>query len=386
MQIRREAQRGKGALLSARIDPARRRPIGPLAELAAAASTRRRGFYPRAGFRDRADAAAAGRARTQILADDPAVLRELRHAFPAADIAHRADRAIGRSISMRCSTARWRRPLALAGRRRLHIEEARAAVLIDVDTGTPETGSAERARAWRSISRRRAAIARQLRLRQLGGGIVVDFAGARRAGARERVRQALAAALAGDPARPQLLGWTRLGHLEIVRPRRFRSLSRSNARTRRASVKARRRWPSRRCAGSRREARANPAANWRLAVVPAVEAALRGPAAAALRALEIRLGRRVAIAVERATATRIPLTSRPCETISAAWPIPATKIPSRRCPPAPPLSDLRQAGGRAHQPFCSGRCANIDLGRWLKGNYRVPTEDPPDDDPDHGEG
>jgi endogenous inhibitor of DNA gyrase (YacG/DUF329 family) len=30
-----------------------------------------------------------------------------------------------------------------------------------------------------------------------------------------------------------------------------------------------------------------------------------------------------------------------------------------------------------HRPFCSARCADIDLGRWLKGNYRIPTEDPP---------
>ncbi len=33
----------------------------------------------------------------------------------------------------------------------------------------------------------------------------------------------------------------------------------------------------------------------------------------------------------------------------------------------------------AHRPFCSARCAQIDLGRWLKGNYRVPTDDAPDD-------
>ena len=25
-----------------------------------------------------------------------------------------------------------------------------------------------------------------------------------------------------------------------------------------------------------------------------------------------------------------------------------------------------------HQPFCSKRCADIDLGRWLKGTYVVP--------------
>jgi hypothetical protein len=32
-----------------------------------------------------------------------------------------------------------------------------------------------------------------------------------------------------------------------------------------------------------------------------------------------------------------------------------------------------------HRPFCSGRCADIDLGRWLKGNYRVETEEDPED-------
>jgi len=25
-----------------------------------------------------------------------------------------------------------------------------------------------------------------------------------------------------------------------------------------------------------------------------------------------------------------------------------------------------------HRPFCSSRCAEIDLGRWLKESYRVP--------------
>ncbi|MBV8937771.1 MAG: DNA gyrase inhibitor YacG [Alphaproteobacteria bacterium] len=32
-----------------------------------------------------------------------------------------------------------------------------------------------------------------------------------------------------------------------------------------------------------------------------------------------------------------------------------------------------------HRPFCSARCAQIDLGRWLKGNYRIPTEERPDE-------
>jgi len=29
------------------------------------------------------------------------------------------------------------------------------------------------------------------------------------------------------------------------------------------------------------------------------------------------------------------------------------------------------------RPFCSQRCADVDLGRWVKGNYRIPTEEAP---------
>ena len=45
----------------------------------------------------------------------------------------------------------------------------------------------------------------------------------------------------------------------------------------------------------------------------------------------------------------------------------------RPCPICgkPPLPQYR--------PFCSPRCVQIDLGRWLKGNYSIPTEEAPDD-------
>jgi uncharacterized protein len=34
-----------------------------------------------------------------------------------------------------------------------------------------------------------------------------------------------------------------------------------------------------------------------------------------------------------------------------------------------------------YYPFCSSRCKAIDLGRWLKGNYRFATEEgPPSED------
>lgn len=29
----------------------------------------------------------------------------------------------------------------------------------------------------------------------------------------------------------------------------------------------------------------------------------------------------------------------------------------------------------AYRPFCSKRCADVDLGRWLKGNYVIPGRD-----------
>lgn len=32
-----------------------------------------------------------------------------------------------------------------------------------------------------------------------------------------------------------------------------------------------------------------------------------------------------------------------------------------------------------YKPFCSKHCADIDLGRWLKGNYVIHTNETPQD-------
>ncbi len=32
-----------------------------------------------------------------------------------------------------------------------------------------------------------------------------------------------------------------------------------------------------------------------------------------------------------------------------------------------------------YRPFCSRRCADVDLGRWFGGNYAIPAVEPPDD-------
>ena len=33
----------------------------------------------------------------------------------------------------------------------------------------------------------------------------------------------------------------------------------------------------------------------------------------------------------------------------------------------------------AYRPFCSKRCADVDLGRWLGGRYAIPSVEEPDD-------
>ena len=50
--------------------------------------------------------------------------------------------------------------------------------------------------------------------------------------------------------------------------------------------------------------------------------------------------------------------------------------PTRPCPVCGKPST------QAHHPFCSGRCADIDLNRWLSGAYVIPAEPEAEDDDD----
>lgn len=45
--------------------------------------------------------------------------------------------------------------------------------------------------------------------------------------------------------------------------------------------------------------------------------------------------------------------------------------PTRPCPICGKPSEV------AWRPFCSNRCANVDLNRWLSGAYAVPGPDDP---------
>ncbi|WP_297491179.1 DNA gyrase inhibitor YacG [Acidocella sp.] len=33
-----------------------------------------------------------------------------------------------------------------------------------------------------------------------------------------------------------------------------------------------------------------------------------------------------------------------------------------------------------HKPFCSPRCAEVDLGRWLTDEYRLPAPETPEEE------
>jgi endogenous inhibitor of DNA gyrase (YacG/DUF329 family) len=46
--------------------------------------------------------------------------------------------------------------------------------------------------------------------------------------------------------------------------------------------------------------------------------------------------------------------------------------PSAPAPAACPI--CRRASQARYRPFCSRRCADVDLARWLRGSYAIPGE------------
>jgi Ribonuclease G/E len=94
-----------------------------------------------------------------------------------------------------------------------------ALTAIDIDGGAASGGRGEKSAAQVRLNRAIIpALARQIRLRNLGGAILIDFAGMK-ASARPSLAPDLSAALARDPLKPRLLGFTSLGFAEVLRPR-----------------------------------------------------------------------------------------------------------------------------------------------------------------------
>ena len=49
-----------------------------------------------------------------------------------------------------------------------------------------------------------------------------------------------------------------------------------------------------------------------------------------------------------------------------------------RLKPIRPCPICGKPSTQAHSPFCSGRCQDIDLNRWLSGAYVIPAMDEPE--------
>jgi ribonuclease G len=103
------------------------------------------------------------------------------------------------------------RSVPLPGGGALAIDPVEALVAIDVNGAERDPRDA----AFAAVHE----VARQLRLRSLSGLILVDFPRLDRRADRDRLIEELRAALAGDRVNTQLLGYTRGGLVEIIRPR-----------------------------------------------------------------------------------------------------------------------------------------------------------------------
>ena len=51
-----------------------------------------------------------------------------------------------------------------------------------------------------------------------------------------------------------------------------------------------------------------------------------------------------------------------------------TAMPAPASPTLKPCAICGKPAQPRYKPFCSPRCADIDLGRWLKGTYVIPGE------------
>ncbi len=150
-----------------------------------------------------------------IQADDAALVARLRAAHP--DIAlgqgdvfarHGLDEALEEALAPE---------VPMEGGGSIAIESTRALTAIDVDSGAAMPARANEA----AVSQ----VARQLRLRGIGGQIMVDFVSDKRRESASRLAAQLRQAVAADPNPTHILGATALGLVEMTRERRHAGLA-----------------------------------------------------------------------------------------------------------------------------------------------------------------
>jgi len=112
----------------------------------------------------------------------------------------------------------------------LVVNQTEALVAIDVNTGRFVGSSSLEDTVYHINLEAVKEIVRQLRLRDLGGIVVIDFIDMEDAGNRKEVYEALAAELKNDPARSQLLPMSDIGLVQLTRKRTRPSLDRTLSR------------------------------------------------------------------------------------------------------------------------------------------------------------
>ncbi len=204
--------RGEGDALAVRITRAAQGGKGPRLEAVKAAIADHPGLMRR-GDGPLLDLTKLYK-RADIIADDYALIANLKGKVEIKYDAEAFSSALEDEIAALAESA-----CALPGGARASITPTPALVAIDIDAGAAiaERGTKSRIQA-RLNHDLIPELARQIRLRNLGGAILIDFAGMK-AAARASLTAPLEAALARDPLRPRLLGFTKLGFAEILRPR-----------------------------------------------------------------------------------------------------------------------------------------------------------------------
>ncbi len=101
----------------------------------------------------------------------------------------------------------------------LVIEPTEALVSIDVNTAKSVKGGCQETTSLKTNLEAVEAIARQLRLRDLGGIVVIDLVDMRVAENRNKVVDALDRALRADPARTKIVHLSEIGVLQLTRKR-----------------------------------------------------------------------------------------------------------------------------------------------------------------------
>ena len=172
---------------------------------------------------------------TKIICDSETVVRKIREFFSIATprVKRRVTYYDGKvplfhkyKIENEIAKVQSRR-VDLKGGGSIVIEQTEALVAIDVNSGRYRKKENAEETAYESNIEAATEIARQLRLRDLGGLIICDFIDMRNAKHRKEVERAFRAAVKADRARARVLSISRFGVVEMTRQRMRPSLQSS---------------------------------------------------------------------------------------------------------------------------------------------------------------